>query len=559
MISQRNGARALAWRWPVILRARHAAPLHRIWMLALAFTVASFGQVTYERLLNATNDPGNWLTYNGSYMSQHYSTLDQVTRENVGELELKWVFQANSLEKNETTPLVVDGVMYLTQMPNDVVALDARTGRVFWTYTHILPEVVNVCCGRINRGLAILGETLYMGTIDGKLIALDAKTGEVNWEVQVGDPTGGYALAHAPLIVKDKVIVGTAGGEYGIRGHLDAYDAKTGQRVWRFWTIPGPGEPGHDTWPGDAWRRGGGSIWLTGSYDPELNLTYWGVGNPSPDWNGDVRMGDNLYTDSAIALNPDTGELKWHFQFTPHDEWDWDAVQIPVLADIDFKGRQRKVILWGNRNGFYYTLDRTNGEFLAGKNFVKVTWAKGLDEKGKPIKIPEASPKREGTRVYPSVQGGTNWYAPSFSPRTGLFYLSAWEYSSVYYKGDPVYTRGNRYIGSLPQGVWPDVLKDEVPGWGAIRALDPQTGDLEWEFKMTEVSESGLLTTATDVLFSGSQQGHLLALDAKNGKLLWRKSLGGQITSSPISYLVDGKQRLTVAAGNVFFTFGLKD
>jgi alcohol dehydrogenase (cytochrome c) len=270
-------------------------------------------------------------------------------------------------------------------------------------------------------------------------------------------------------------------------------------------------------------------------------------------------MGDNLYTDSAVALNPDTGEMKWYFQFTPHDEWDWDAVQIPVLADIEFKGQPRKVILWGNRNGFYYTLDRTNGEFLVGKSFAQVTWAKGLDEKGKPIKIPEASPKREGTRVYPGVQGATNWYAPSFSPRTGLFYLSAWEFSSIYHKGDPTYTRGNRYIGSLPQGVWPDVLKDEVPGWGAIRALDPQTGDLEWEFKMTEVSESGLLATATDVLFSGSQQGHLLALDAKNGRLLWRKSLGGQITSSPISYMVDGKQRLTVAAGNVFFTFGLKD
>ena len=227
------------------------------------------------------------------------------------------------------------------------------------------------------------------------------------------------------------------------------------------------------------------------------------MGNPAPDWNGDIRMGDNLYTDSAIALNPDTGEMKWYFQFTPHDEWDWDAVQIPVLADIEFKGQPRKVILWANRNGFYYTLDRTNGEFLVGKNFAQVTWAKGLDEKGKPIKIPEASPRREGTRVYPGVQGATNWYAPSFSPRTGLFYLSAWEFSSVYHKGDPTYTRGNRYIGSLPQGVWPDVLKDEVPGWGAIRALDPQTGDLEWEFKMTEVSESGLLATATDVLFSG--------------------------------------------------------
>jgi alcohol dehydrogenase (cytochrome c) len=277
--------------------------------------------------------------------------LDQITPENASKLKLSWVFQANSLQKFEATPLVVDGVMYLTQAPNDVVALDAETGRTFWTYNHQLPETINVCCGAVNRGVAILGDQLFMGTVDGYLLALDAATGAVNWKTKVVEYKNGYSLTVAPLIVKNKVIIGTAGGEYGIRGFLDAYDAKTGERAWRFYTIPGPGEPGHETWEGDSWMTGGGSAWVTGSYDPELNLVYWGIGNPAPDWNGDVRKGDNLYTDSAVALDADTGKLKWYFQFTPHDEWDWDSVQVPVLADREFQGRMRKVILWGNRNG----------------------------------------------------------------------------------------------------------------------------------------------------------------------------------------------------------------
>lgn len=516
-------------------------------------------QVTYERLLNADSEPGNWLTYSGAYHSRHFRHLKQIDRSNVSNLELKWVFQAHSLEKFEATPLVVDSVMYQVEMPNDVVALDARTGRVYWTYKHILPAKVNVCCGRVNRGLAIFGETLYLGTIDGKLIALDAKTGSRKWSKQIVDPAGGYSLTVAPLVVKDKLILGSAGGEYGIRGFIAAFDLENGDEIWRFNTIPGPGEPGHETWQGDAWKRGGGSIWLTGSFDPELNLTYWGVGNPSPDWNGDVRPGDNLYTDSVVALDPDTGKLKWHFQFTPHDEWDWDAVQVPVLVDLDWKGRPRKVMLWGNRNGFFYVLDRTDGEFLHGSNFVKVSWAKGLDGKGRPKRVAAASPTAEGVRVWPSVQGATNWYSPSYNHKTGLFYLSAWEYSSVYHKGEPTYTRGNRYVGSMPQGVWPDVLEDEQPGHGAVRALDPETGQLEWEFKMTGVTESGLLSTDGDVLFSGSREGRFFALDAFTGKMLWTLNLGGVIANTPITYLADGKQLVTVAAGNSLFTFGLRE
>ena len=518
-------------------------------------------QVTYERILNADQEPGNWLTYNRTYMSQHHSPLDQINRENVGDLELKWVYQAKSLEKYEATPLVVNGVIYTVQMPNDVVALDAISGRKFWEYTHILDGKVNVCCGRVNRGLAILGDTLYMGTIDGKLVALDAKTGAVVFTKQLVDPSGGYSLTHAPLVLKDKLIVGSAGGEYGIRGFIAALDPSNGDDLWRFNTIPGPGEPGHETWSGDSWKRGGGSIWLTGSYDPDLNLTYWGVGNPAPDWNGDVRMGDNLYTDSVVALNPDSGELAWYFQFTPHDEWDWDAVQIPVLVDREWEGRQRKLMLWANRNGFFYVLDRETGEFLHGKNFVKVTWAKGLDENGRPIKVPEASPTREGVRVWPAVQGGTNWYSPAYSEKTDLFYVSSWEYSSVYHKGDPLYTRGNRYVGSLPHGVWPNTMKDdaEQQGYGAIRALSPSTGDLEWEFTMTGVGESGILSTAGDVLITGTMEGYMLVLDSFTGKNLMSLNLGGTVAASPITFTAGGEQRIAAVAGNSLFVFGLRD
>lgn len=539
---------------------KHTRTILPVACLALVCMQLS-AQVSYERILQADKEPGNWLTYSRGYNSQHHSPLDAINRENVADLQLKWVFQADSLEKFESTPLVVDDVIYTVQMPNDVVALDAKTGRKFWEYKHHLGSTVNVCCGRINRGLAILGETLYMGTIDGKLLALDAKSGSQVYSKQLVDPTGGYSLTVAPLVVKDKLIFGPAGGEYGIRGFIVSVDATTGEELWRFNTIPGPGEPGHETWSGDSWKRGGGSVWLTGSYDPDLNLTYWGVGNPAPDWNGDVRLGDNLYSDSVVALDADTGELKWYFQFTPHDEWDWDAVQIPVLVDREWEGKPRKLMLWANRNGFFYVLDRVSGEFLMGNNFVEVTWAKGLDENGRPIKIPEASPTAEGVRVWPSVQGGTNWYAPAYSEKTGLFYVSSWEYSSVYHKGEPLYTRGNRYVGSLPHGIFPETMEDEEEqqGHGAIRALSPLTGDLEWEFKMTGVGESGLLVTAGDVLFGGSRDGYLLALDSFTGKNLWRIYLGSEITGSPISFLADGKQFVAIMAGNSMFVFGLPE
>jgi alcohol dehydrogenase (cytochrome c) len=524
-------------------------------------------QVTPEQLLRTAQNPDNWLTYSGTYFSQRYSTLAQITPANVKNLQMRWALQVKSLEKFEATPLVVDGRMYLTQAPNDVLALDAVSGRVFWQYSHEPSPKARLCCGIVNRGLAILGDTLFMGTIDGHLIAIDAHNGKPVWNVNVNgaDPATGYSITVAPLVVKDKVIIGAAGGEYGIRGFIAAFDAATGKEAWRFYTIPGPGEPGHETWAGESWKHGGASVWVTGSYDPDLNLTYWGVGNPGPDYNGDERAGDNLYSDSVVALDADTGKLKWHFQFTPHDVFDYDSVQIPVLADFSWQGSARKVMLWANRNGFFYVLDRTTGEFLLGKPFERVTWATGLDAKGRPILAPAAAPTAEGKLIYPGVQGATNWFSPSFSPRTGMFYVSTWvDYASTFTKYEVGYEPGQRYTGGTPRSAVPGVrnvgtinTRREEDGSGAVRAIDPQTGDRRWEFKLTDVSDSGILTTSTDLLFVGSRDGSFYALNARTGQQLWRAAVGGQVVAGPISYRVNGTQYIAIAAGNTMFSFSL--
>jgi alcohol dehydrogenase (cytochrome c) len=537
----------------------------RIPVLMVLIAASLPAQVTLDRLMHPEREPQNWLTYSGNYNSQRYSALDQITRENAKNLEMQWVYQARSLEKFEATPLVVDGVMYITEAPNNVVALDAKTGATFWVYEYRPSNDARPCCGAVNRGVAILGDTLYMGTIDARLIAIDAKSGHPIWNVQVGDPKLGYSLTHAPLIVKDKVIVGLAGAEYGIRGFIAAYDANTGKEAWRFNTIPGPGEPGHETWAGDSWQHGGGSAWITGSYDPSLNLVYWGTGNPGADWNADNRKGDNLYSDSVVALDGDSGKLKWYFQFTPHDEYDYDAVQIPVLVDANWKGSPRKMMMWANRNGFFYVLDRTNGKFLYGMPFTKQTWAKGLDANGRPIPAEKQSPTPEGTIVYPGVQGGTNWYSPSYSPRTGLFYVSTWnDYFMNLAKMPAEYTPGQRYTGGAPRSPVPTLQRGPINTWtadngsGMVLAIDPATGEKKWQFKMTDVTGSGILTTASDVVFSGGREGYFYALDARTGTMLWKAALGGQVAMGPITYRVDGKQYIAVSAGHALFTFAVK-
>jgi alcohol dehydrogenase (cytochrome c) len=538
-------------------------------VLCLAARVAA-AQVTTDRLQRAADEPQNWLSYSGGYDSKRYSTLRQIDPGNVRNLELKWVLPNQTSGAWQATPLVVDGIMYVTQRPNDVLAVDAKTGRVFWQYRYTNSPDARVCCGSNNRGVAILGSTVFMGTLDGHLLAIDAVGGRPLWNVQVGDPALGYSITMAPLVVKNKILVGVGGGEYGIRGFVAAFDPATGKELWRFYTVPGPGEKGHESWQGDAWRRGGGSVWLTPSYDPALNLTYWGIGNPGPDWNADARPGDNLFTDSVVALDADTGALKWHFQFTPNDGYDYDSVQIGVLADIPWRGTPTKTLLWANRNGFFYVLNRETGAFLSGSPFVKVTWASGLDANGRPIKTPQ----QPGQPTFPGNQGGTNWYSPSFSPRTGLFYFTAWEgYASIFHKEPPLYVPGRYYSGgghtvstpvpgapgvrigrTNPINEWTDAV-----GYGTVVALDPQTMQRKWTFKQFDVSDSGILTTATDLLFTGGREGYFYALDARNGEVLWKIALGGQIANGPMTYAIDGKQFIAVISGNSLYAFALRD
>ncbi len=423
-------------------------------------------QITWDRLANANAEPHNWLMYSGANNGWRHSPLTQITPSNAKDLEMKWVFQVDSTEKLESSPLVVDGVMYITQPPNDIIALDATTGRIFWIYQYRVAPDARVCCGRINRGLAILGDTLFMGTIDAHLVAVNAKNGRLIWDTPIATAAQGYAVAMAPQVVKDKVIVGTAGGENGIIGFVAAFEAATGKEVWRFNTIPGPGQPGNETWGGDSWKNGAGSLWITGTYDPDLNLTYWGVGNPGPDWNPDQRPGDNLYTCSALALDADTGQLKWHFQFTPNDGMDWDSAQVPVLVDMTWDGTPRKLMLWANRNGFFYVLDRTNGKFVRGAPFVKQNWAAGLDANGRPIRLLNTKASGEGVLTYPNAQGGTNWFSPSWSPRTGLFYVGAWKDASAMASSVPVqFVEGRGYTGGSPSTKMPNIRRPPINTW----------------------------------------------------------------------------------------------
>jgi alcohol dehydrogenase (cytochrome c) len=404
---------------------------------------------------------------------------------------------------------------------------------------------------RVNRGVALLDQSAYVGTLDAHLVALDARTGVVRWDALVADNALGYAITSAPLAFDGKIVIGVSGGEAGIRGFLDAYDARTGDRLWRSHTIPGPGEPGHETWGKESWKTGGGPTWLTGSYDPDLKLLYWGVGNPGPDWNGDVRPGDNLYTCSLLAIEPATGRRRWHFQFTPHDVHDWDANQIPVLLDSDIKGRRRKLVAVANRNAFYYLLDRETGEFLLGTPYAKQTWARGLDEKGRPIVIPGTEPSEKGTLVYPSLQGATNWFSPSYSPRTRLFYVAVREMGAYYFKGEAGYEPGKPFMAGGEQALTGD------KAYGAIRALEAETGRLRWEFRLHSPPWAGVLSTAGGLVFGGTTEGQVYALDAATGAARWRFQTGGAVVSNPIAFTIDGAPRIAIASGYAIFVFGL--
>ena len=539
-------------RWDIVAHlrvVRRAAGIRRDPVSSAA--LARLAPVSADALIRADETPGNWLTYSGTYNGYRHSRLDQVNRSNVGSLKLLWMRQLPVSDlKLETTPLVVDGLMWLTTPGNGVRALDAATGEVLWSYDRGEVADLALCCARINRGVAILDSTLYLATQDAHLVALDARRGTVRWDVAISDRRSGYSFTSAPLAVKDLVVLGNAGGEYRTRGFIDAYDAKTGQRRWRFETIPGPGQKGHESWAGDSWKTGGAPAWLSGSYDAARDLLYWGIGNPNPDHNGDTRAGDNLYSNSVVALDAATGALKWHFQFTPHDVYDWDAVQIPVLADLP-GGEPGALLLTANRNGFYYALDRGTGRFLSATPYVKQTWAEGIDSTGRPILKPGMAPSESGTVVYPA--SATNWWSPTFSPRTGLFYVPAWENGSIFFKSAAEPLPHGARLGSAS--------REPAGGQFVVRALEALSGKLRWEHVLVERVPAGadgmggLLSTAGNLVFGGGLD-RFVALDAETGALLWSFNPGGNIVAAPMTYLVHGKQQITIAAGRAILTFG---
>jgi alcohol dehydrogenase (cytochrome c) len=478
--------------------------------------------------------------------------LDEINTSNVARLAPQWIFQTGVSGKFQTTPLVLDGVMYITTDSNKAFAIDLLTGREIWSYQSVVPKGVSGCCGEPNRGFAVLGNKLFKVNYEGTILALDLKTGGVLWETVIADYKQGFSATNAPLIVKDMVVTGIAGAEFGTRDFIDAYDVETGKRRWRFWTVPGPGEPGHDTWgPGDAWERGGGSTWVTGTYDPELNLIYWGTGNPGPDMNGKDRPGDNLYTCAVVAVNADTGELVWHFQFTPHDVHDWDAVADPVLVDIMHQGRNVKAVIQANRNGYFYALDRANGKFLFAKGYTEIDWADGIGSDGRPILVPGKEPSEEGNISCPGLGGGHNWSATTYSPQTSLYYFNSTDGCHIYYMTDQPYIEGQWYQASTVAGV------PTKPQVGSVLAVNPTNGETVWRFEMVSSPTSGLLSTAGGLVFSGDAQGYFAALDARTGKPLWHFQTGTAVRAPPISYQFRGRQYIALAAGGGLIAFAL--
>jgi alcohol dehydrogenase (cytochrome c) len=525
--------------------------------LLLSSSSLSIAQnVTYDDILHSSTQPENWLTYGGNYSSQRFSELKQINTKNVGSLKMQWVYQLRQTGINESSPIVVGGIMYITEPPSTVTALDVRTGKAIWRYVPKLPKnLLTIGLFPTNRGVAILGDTVYVATIDSYLVALDAKTGAVRWRTHVAENKEGYAITSAPLAINGKIITGTGGGEAGLRGLLDAYDAKTGKRLWRIWTVPAAGEPGVETWAGDSWKWGGATTWNGGSYDPESNTIYWGTGQPTPDWNGDGRLGDNLYSCSLLAIDADTGKMKWYFQFTPHETHDWDSAEPPILFDASINGKSRKLVALANRNAFYYVLDRVTGKFLVGVPFAKQTWAKGLDAKGRPILADNIEPSAQGTLVYPAITGAVNWSSPSYSPLTGLFYVNTREMGAYYFKGKPTIEPANP--ADTGGGGGQRTLSGDN-AYNAIRALEATTGKRKWQFKMSGGDTwTGVLSTAGGLVFSADGAGNLFALDAETGKPLWNFNLGVAFRANPVTYAVDGKQYIAVSAGNSLFVFSL--
>jgi alcohol dehydrogenase (cytochrome c) len=518
--------------------------------LVLGIALPLAAQVTQRQLEQPLGS--DWLHYNGAYNSQRHSELKQITHSNIRSLVNQWVYHVPGASNLESVPIVVNGVMYLTQ-PNAIYALDGRSGRLIWDYHHLLAKV-KVREGP-HRGAAVFENKVYFTTTDDFLIALNASNGNVLWQIKIAETSDGYTSPAAPLVAKGKVIVGVAPGDHGLNGFLDAYDAGTGQRLWRFHSIPKPGEPGGDSWAGDSWQHAGGATWLTGSYDPELNLLYWAIGNPSPDFNGDVRAGDNLYTNSVVALDLETGKLKWYFQFTPHDTMDWDGAEIPVLVDAAYEGKMRKLLVQADRNGYYYVLDRSTGKFLHVSQLAhQVNWASGFTPEGRPIRVSNSDPSLTGTKICPSSIGATNWMSPAYNPQTGLFYFVALEGCGLATKNSEKFRPGG-----FQYRAGGDVLLHDNSWKVYVRALDLTTGKQAWEQERagSNTLGGGLLSTAGGIIFSAEANGEFVALDAKTGMPVWHFNTGQPINAQPITYFVGGKQYVAIASASDVFGFAL--
>jgi alcohol dehydrogenase (cytochrome c) len=495
----------------------------------------------------------DWPMYNGDYTGRRYTGLKQVTPANASQLQVKWVFHTRTPGTLQLTPIVVAGVMFVAGS-NDMFALDATTGRTLWHHTRAVSTgLIDDASGHINRGVAVLGTRVYMETDNAHLICLDARSGNQIWDVPYAPGNKNYGATSAPTIVKNKVLVGTSGGDDGVRGFIAAFDAETGKEVWRLWTIPAPGEPGSESWPGDTYLHGGATTWMPGTYDPKLNLLYWGTSNASPDFDGSVRPGDDLYTACVLAIDPDTGKLKWHFQFTPHDVNDYDAVETPILIDRVYKGQPRKLLVQANRNGFIYILDRTDGKFLFAKQFaLKANWATGIDAQGKPIRT-ALMPTPEGTKMCPSFAGATNWYSPSYSEATKLFYFKALDNCSVFATKTEDFAEGKPYYSTGARRP-PDDHGDKF-----LLAFDIDKGDFAWRQEQPgeQYANAGVMSTATGLIVFADNADMLEVADGRTGRPLWHFNVGQGLHASPMSYGVEGKQYFAIAAGSDLFAFGL--
>lgn len=495
----------------------------------------------------------NWPTYHGDYTGRRFSSLAEITPRNVANLRAQWVFHAPNSNSLEGTPIVMNGLMFMTAA-NDAFALDARTGRLIWHYARPVTEgLVDDASAHHNRGVALWRERVYMETDNAHLLCLDARSGHLIWDVAYAPGNKNYGATSAPLVVKNKVLVGTSGGDDGVRGFVAAFEANSGKECWRTWTIPGPGEPGADSWPGDMYLRGGATTWMPGTYDPELNTVYWGTSNAAPDFDGSVRPGDDLYTACVLALDADTGKLNWHFQFTPHDLFDYDATETAMLLDARYRGSARKLLVEANRNGFLYVLDRTNGEFLSATPFVKkLNWAKGIDDKGRPIRS-GLEPSEAGTLICPDMNGATNWFSPSYNPATHLLYFMALESCQLFFVNPQKFSEGREFYAT---GV------KHAPGEHSQKVLlayNPETGKLAWEYPQSGSAQSwgGTITTAGGLVFFGNDAEAFEAVDAQTGRSLWHFNTGQSMHASPVSYAVGRKQYVAIASGSDLFTFAL--